>query len=288
MRVSVRVLLVLSAFAVTAGVASGEEVRVNYNYATTGIGTGEGLWSVTIDSGLIWKGDGYEDPGDPVTFMAPMATPVFQQVDALFDGEVVPGTPGLVGWGNDDTDEGDGFDGGEGKGMYWKFYEPTDTVTLYSITEDYKEYTWDIVTRLAHDENDDTFSNSWYWRAEFADNPDGLDATGKWRPASWFGDVDNAGPDGGHRHSGSNETLELGQDYWFDTEDGFLDSSADGDGIGVALAFRTVNGPDASVFVSNVFFGGDVFADTATIPEPATIALLGLGFVALHRRRRAS
>ena len=261
---------------------------MNYDYAATGIGTGEGLWSVTIDSGLIWKGDGYEDPGNPVTFMAPMATPVFQQVDALLTGDVMPGTPGLVGWANDDTDDGDDYDSGEGKGMYWKFYEGTDTVTLYSITEDYQEYTWDIVTRLAHDENDDTFSNSFYWRADLADNPDGLDATEKWRPASWWGDVDTPGPDGGHRHSGSNETLAVGPDSWFDVEDGFLDSGAHGDGIGMSLAFRNVRGSDASVYFSNVYFGGDVFADTATIPEPATIALLGLGFVALRRRRRVS
>ena len=39
-----------------AGLVSAEEVRVNYDYAATGIDAGQGLWSVTIDSGLIPDG----------------------------------------------------------------------------------------------------------------------------------------------------------------------------------------------------------------------------------------
>lgn len=283
MKVSMQVCMVLAAFAVTTSVASAEIVRVNYDYATTGIGTGEGLWSVTIDSGLIFNvEDGaYEEAGDAVTFMAPMATPVFKQRDTLFEGDLIPDTPGLVGWANDDTDNG------LEKGMEWKFYESTDTVTLYAVTEGYEEYSWEIETKLASGD-DDAITNFYYWRAEFADNPDGLDATDpgedKWRAVSWWGDVDVFG---GHRHSGDKVVLYEGQDAWINVEDGFLDSDADGDGIGVSLGFRKVRGPDASIFLSNVAFGGDVFADTATIPEPATIALLGLGFVALRRRKRA-
>jgi len=286
MRSSVRVCVVLAAFLATMGVASAEVARVNYDYAATGIGTGEGLWSVTIDSGLIWKGDGYEDPGDAVTFMAPMATPVFKQRDALLAGDVMPGTPGVVGWTNDDGDKG------KEHGMEWKFYESTDTVTLYAVTEDYTQYTWDIITQLAGHADDDLvdLQNNYYFRFDIFDNPDGLDATDpgedRWQGVTYWGDVDIYE---GHRHSADKyEHFSVGPDTFFDGDGGGLDEEANGDGIGLSLGIRKNRGPDASVYFSNVYFGGDVFADTGTIPEPATIALLGLGFVALRRRRRVS
>lgn len=284
MKVLMQVCIVLAAFVVTTSVASAAVVRVNYDYVATGIGTGQGLWSVTIDSGLIWAGDAYEEAGDDVTFIAAMATPVFKQRDTLFAGDVIPGTPGLVGWANDDSDNG------LETGMEWKFYESTDTVTLYAVTEDYRDYTWDIETKLAFSDVDDAGgTNRYYYHFRIADNPDGLDATdndeNKWRGVSWWGDVDVFE---GHRHSGTRyEYFSVGPDVFIEGRDGYLDEDAGGDGIGVSLGLRKTRDGDASVFLSDVFFGGDVFADTSTIPEPATIALLGLGLVALRRRKRA-
>lgn len=282
MKTLVRVSVVLVALAVVTSVASAEIVPVNYDYATTGIGTGSGLWSVTIDSGLIWDGAAYEDAGTPVTFIAAMATPDFVQRDALLGGDVIPSTPGLVGWANDEHDKG------ADTGMGWKFYEAGDTVTLYAITEDFLEYTWDIETTLAGFKNNDEDSNGRYWRTDFADNPAGLDAEDdrELQSVSWWGDVDIFD---GHRHSGSKFIFGAGQDSFTDGTDGTLDENANGDGIGFSVSFREMRGVDdsASIFFSNVRFGGDVFADTATIPEPTTIALLGFGFVALCRRKKA-
>lgn len=327
MKIVMKVCMVLAAFVVTTSVASAETVRVDYDYATTGIGTGSGSWSVTIDSGLIPG----EAAGTPVTFGAPMATPAFVQVDTLFEVESNPGTAGLIGWANDDTDDGSGFNDGEGKGMYWKFYESTDTVTLTTTTAGFTDYTWKITTVLTFDaDNDADFTNRYRWTADLFDIPGTADAYNgsRWRIASWWGDVDNAGPDGGHRHSGTKmdwgrsedehmwkvgdwwEDLDNdaqvdageifatdqgnsvdhtdGLDEWSEDKSGFLDSGVLGDGIGFQLGFRNVGSADASVFISNVTLGGDVFADTGTIPEPATMLLLGLGGLVLRRKRRVS
>ncbi len=273
------VCMVLAAFALTS-VASAETVRVNYDYAATGIGTGQGLWSITIDSGLI----PHEDAGNAVTFMAPMATPDFVQREPLLAGDVNPGNPGLAGWTNDDNGNG------KERGMEWKFYEAGDIVTLFSTTPGYTDYTWDIVTTLAgsQDDSDLPAQNNYYFRFDIADNPAGLDVVdgSKLQTVSWWGDVDVFD---GHRHSGSKFVFGTGQDAFTDGKGGGLDADADGDGIGVSLSFREMRSADdnASIFFSNVFFGGDVFANTASIPEPATIALLGLGLAALRRRKRA-
>ena len=63
MKTPARVSVVLVALAVLTSVASAEAVRVNYDYAATGIDAGQGLWSITIDSGLIPNPD--LDPNDP-------------------------------------------------------------------------------------------------------------------------------------------------------------------------------------------------------------------------------
>ena len=295
MKVLVQVCLV-AVIALMTSVASAEIVRVNYDYAAMGPGIGAGLWSVTIDSGLIYNVEegAYEDAGDAVTFMAPMAIPVFKQRDALLPGDVVPSTPGLVGWTNNAETKG------AETGMEWKFYEAGDIVTLYAVTGGYRDYTWDIVTTLAcPDKTRDDLSNWYYWRVALADNPDGLDLIsndnderGRLQTVSWWGDVDVFE---GHRHSGSrfqnDDRPGVGLDSYIDVQDGALDEMVDGDGIGVSLGIREIDDDDqqgdASLFFSNVMFGGDVFADTDAIPEPATIALLGLGFVALRRRKRA-
>lgn len=277
-----KVCMIFAAFVVTTSVASAEIVRVNYDYTATGIGTGQGLWSVTIDSGLIPG----EAAGDAVTFMAAMATPAFIQRDSLLAGDVNPGTPGLAGWTNDADDKG------KKKGMEWKFYESTDIVTLFAVTKNYVGYTWDIETKLAGHADDSLvdLQNNYYFRFDIADNPDGLDATDpgekKWQGVTYWGDVDIYE---GHRHSGTKyEYFSTGPDAFVDGKSGGLDEDADGDGIGFSLGVRKTRGDPASVFFSNVFFGGDVFANTNTIPEPATIALLGFGaLAALRRRKRA-
>ena len=278
-----RVCIGLVALAVMTSVASAVE-RVNYNYATSGIGTGSGMWSVTIDSGLIPNPDypdvdpnnPYLEPNEPVTFMAPMAEPVFTQRDVLLEGDVIPSVeemPGLVGWANNAIN-----DGKEG-GMGWKFYGPNDTVTLYAVTEDYSQYTWEIQTILScPDKNQDEICNNYYWRVSLSDNPDGggLDSVilegQRHRPVSYWGDVDTFA---GHRHSGNkwdwddDPTFLPGQDYLNESHDGAVDENADGDGIGVSLGFREFDKAekmaDASIFFSNVFFGGDVFADSDNI-----------------------
>lgn len=271
-----RVCIVLVALAVMTSVASADSVRVYYDYAATGIGTGSGIWSVTIDSGLIPTGDPdapYLDPNDAVTFMAPMAAPVFTQRDVLLDGDVVPDTPGLVGWANDGTGRGNGL------GMEWVFYGPNDTVTLRAITEDYTDYTWQVQTILAGHADDSLIElqNNYYFAVTCADNLAGLDVGNgtEWRTVSYWGDVSNGA---GHRHSGNRfrndappEAAPIAGQTWFtDGKDGGLDADAQGDGIGVSLGFRRTDGSDAlsttgSMFFSDVMFGGDVFADPDTI-----------------------
>lgn len=274
------VCMVFAAFVAMTSVASAEIVRVNWDYAATGIGTGQGLWSITIDSGLI----PHEAAGTAVTFMAPMATPAFIQREALLAGDVNPGNPGLAGWTNDEHNKG------KDRGMEWKFYESDESVTLFATTPGYTDYTWDVETKLAGsaDDSDLPAQNNYYFRFDIADNPAGYDVDeGKTlQTVSYWGDVDVYE---GHRHSGSKFTFAAGQDNFSDGKAGGLDADADGDGIGVSLGFREMRGADddGSIYFSNVIFGGDVFADTSNIPEPATIALLGLGFAALRRRKRA-
>ena len=273
-----RVCIVLLALAVMTSIASADPVRVNYDYATSGIGMGSGIWSVTIDSGLIPNPDAdpndpntaYLDPNDDVTFMAAMATPAFLQRDALLEGDVIPSVedmPGLVGWSNDANDNG------VNAGMEWVFYGPNDVVTLRAITEDYTDYTWEVQTILAFNDSNDVFTNRYYWAATYSDNLDGLDAGNgsEWRTVSWWGDVSTFD---GHRHSGNKFKDEnapgVGQDWFTNGEDGHLDEDAGGDGIGVSLGFRKVDGESAqgstgSMFLSDVMFGGDVFADPNTI-----------------------
>jgi len=280
-----RVCVVLVALAVMTSVASADPnlVRVNYDYATTGIGTGSGIWSVTIDSGLIPDGldpngnEVYLDPNDAVTFMAAMATPAFLQRDALLDGDVLPSVedmPGLVGWANDANDNG------QGTGMEWVFYGPNDIVTLRAITEDYKQYTWEIQTVLASGESDD-LSNKYYCVFSFADNPEGLDAGNgeECRTVSWWGDVDQLDDEGnlgaGHRHSVTKFKDDLalgeGQDICRDGKEGYLGGDANGDGIGVSLGFRKIFGDsapgNASFYFYDVIVGGDVFADPNAITQ---------------------
>jgi hypothetical protein len=274
-----RVCIVFVALAVMTTVASAV-VRVNYNYAATGIGEGSGLWSVTIDSGLIPTGDPnapYLEPNKSITFMAPMAAPVFTQRDVLLEGDMIPSVeemPGLVGWANDATGRGNGI------GMEWVFYGPNDTVTLRSVTEDYTNYTWEVQTILANVGGDDEvadLTNQYRWAVSFADNPAGLDAGNgtQWRPVSFWGDVSNGA---GHRHSGNKfETsrgnpIDVGQDIGIDGTEGYLGADADGDGIGVSLGFRRADGSEAlsttgSMFFYDVIFGGDVFADPNTITK---------------------
>jgi len=273
-----RVCVVLVALAVMTSVASADSVRVNYDYATTGIGTGSGIWSVTIDSGLIPTGDPnapYLEPNEPITFMAPMAAPVFTQRDMLLEGDVIPSVedmPGLVGWANDATGRGNGI------GMEWVFYGPNDTVTLRSVTEDYTDYTWEVQTILANVGGDDEvveLTNRYYWAVSVADNPAGLDVGNgtEWRPVSFWGDVSNGA---GHRHSGNrfrNEDAPIaGPTSFTDGTGGYLGADADGDGIGVSLGFRRADGSEAlsttgSMFFYDVVFGGEVFADPDTISK---------------------
>ncbi len=278
MKTLASVCVVLVALALMTSVASADKIRVYYDFATTGIGTGSGIWSVTVDSGQIPDGvdpDGntvYLDPNTAVTFMAAMATPDFNQIDALFEGDVVPDTPGLVGWAND------GDDRGRLSGMAWVFYGPNDVVTLRAITEDFTDYTFEVQTRLAFSADDDEGgSNRYYYAVTCADNLEGLDAGNgtEWRPVSYWGDVINGQ---GHRHSGNRfrndtppeATPTAGQTWFTDGKDGFMDSGVDGDGIGVKLGFRRTDGSNAlsttgSMFFSDCMFGGDVFADTDDI-----------------------
>ena len=332
--------------------------RVNYDYATTGIGTGSGEWSATVNIG-----------GTDVEFTAPMATPVFTQVDTLNAGESNPGTDGLNGWANDEDDgPDDDYDDGEGMGVTWKFYEATDTVTLTATEGPYAGSTWTIDTVLAGDDDDAEISNNYRWTADFFDIPSVKDvADERRRFASWWGDVDAPGVDGQgpHRHSGTrrdygeeNKMWAIGDwfvdldandevdddagpgidevfdslaaaeqgiidwvalddagggfdgdvvgdytivdysdglDEWSEDRDGDLDGDVLGDGIGFGLSLRDEsNGDVSSLFIANVTFGGDVFADTANIiivPEPGTIGLLLAGLLSgaaflLRRKKR--
>ncbi|NQV35525.1 MAG: hypothetical protein HQ515_22720 [Phycisphaeraceae bacterium] len=287
MKTLTRVSVVLVALAVLTGVALAEEVRVNWDYAATGIDEGSGLWSVTIDSGLIPNPDldpndpnssPYLDPNTPVTFVAGLATPVFTQRDALLDGDVIPDIPGIVGWTNDATNAG------RTQGVSWVFYEAGEVVTLRSTTRNYLEYTFEVqTTMVCPDKTQDDICSGYHWAFSFADNPDGLDVIdSKLQTVSWQGDVEGVLWDEdtetetyglGHRHSGStfdkDTALGEGQDICRDARNGSVDEDADGDGIGVSLGIRKTEGDDqpgtASIFLYNVVIGGNVFADTDSI-----------------------
>ncbi len=284
MKTLVRVGVVL---AVLMSVALAEEVRVNWDYATTGVDEGSGLWTITIDSNQIPNPDfdpndpndtPYLEGGDDVTFMAPMAKPVFTQRDALLDGDVIPDIPGLAGWFNDASDKG------RTTGVSWVFYETDDVVTLRSITGDYLQYSFDVqTTMLCPDKEQDELCTDYHWTMSFADNPEGLDVIDeKMQTVSYWGDVEhkvwNEDSESeeygfGHRHSGStfnNDTaLSEGQDICRNSGDGAVDEEADGDGIGVSLGIRKTQGDDqpgtASLFIYDVVIGGNVFADTDSI-----------------------
>ncbi len=286
MKTIARVCVVLVALAVLTSAASAAEVRVGWNYAATGIDEGSGLWSITIDSGLIPNPDAdpndpntaYLDPNDAVTFVAAVAKPVFTQRDALLEGDVVPDIAGLVGWTNDASTRG------QSTGVSWVFYGPNDVVTLHSMTRNYLQYSFDVQTiMICPDKTNDDTSTGYHWAFSFADNPDGLDVIdSKLQTVSWFGDVEGVLLDEitgeeerglGHRHSGStfdkDTALGEGQDICRDARDGAVDENADGDGIGVSLGIRKTQGDDqpgtASLFFYNVVIGGNVFADTDTI-----------------------
>ena len=287
MKALARVCVALVAIAVLTSVALAEEVRVNWNYAATGIDEGSGLWSITIDSGLIPNPDldpndpnssPYLDPNDPVTFVAAVAKPVFTQRDVLLEGDVIPDIAGLVGWTNDASTRG------QSTGMSWVFYGPNDVVTLHSITRNYLQYTFDVQTiMICPDKTNNDTSTGYHWAFSFADNPDGLDVIdSKLQTVSWFGDVEGVLLDEatgeethglGHRHSGStfekSTALGEGQDICRDARNGSVDENADGDGIGVSLGIRKTEGDDqpgaASIFLYNVVIGGNVFADTDSI-----------------------
>ncbi len=274
-----------------AGVVSADQVRVNYDYAATGIDEGQGMWSLTIDSGLI-PNPAYPDPNDPnvpthldpntaVTFLAPMATPVFTQRDALLEGDVIPDIAGLAGWTNDATNRG------KNAGMSWVFYGPNDVVTLYGITEGYIQYTFTVQTILRNQGGDDgteEVRNGYRWAFNVADNPDGLDYAdgGELRTVSYYGNVgatttteegDVVGASNGHRHTGNrwrrDEAWGEGQQIGRTGQTGLLGGDANGDGIGVSLGVRKISDVEgvgtASVFFYNVVIGGDVFGDTDTI-----------------------
>jgi hypothetical protein len=281
------VCVVLVALVVVTSAASAAEVRVGWNYAASGIDEGSGLWTITIDSGLIPNPDldpndpnssPYLDPNTPITFVAAVATPVFTQRDALLEGDLVPDIAGLVGWTNDASTRG------QSTGVSWVFYGPNDVVTLHSITRNYLQYSFDVQTiMVCPDKTNDDTSTGYHWAFSFADNPDGLDVIdSRLQTVSWFGDVEGVLVDEatgeeerglGHRHSGSsfrNDTaLGEGQDICRDARNGSVDEMADGDGIGVSLGIRRTQGDDqpgtASIFLYNVVIGGDVFADTDAI-----------------------
>ncbi len=287
MKALARVCVVFVALAVLTSAALAEEVRVNWDYAATGIDEGSGLWSITIDSGLIPNPDmdpndpnssPYLDPNDAVTFVAAVAKPVFTQRDALLEGDVVPDIAGLVGWTNDASTRG------QSTGVSWVFYGPNDVVTLHSTTRNYLQYSFDVQTiMVCPDKTQDDLCTGYHWVFSFADNPEGLDVIdSKLQTVSWFGDVEGVLLDEatgeeqyglGHRHSGStfekDTALGEGQDICRDARDGAVDEMADGDGIGVSLGIRKTEGDDqpgtASIFLYNVVIGGNVFADTDTI-----------------------
>ena len=270
-----------------AGVASADQVRVNYDYAATGIDEGQGMWSVTIDSGLIPDGvdaNGiaqYLDPNTAVTFIAPMATPVFTQRDALLEGDVIPDIAGLAGWTNDGTNRG------KNAGMSWVFYGPNDVVTLYGITEGYIQYSFTVQTILKNEGGDGGTAevrNGYRWAFNLADNPDGIDYAdvGQLRTVSYYGNVgatttteegDVVGASNGHRHTGNrwrnDDEWGPGQQVARSGQTGLLGGDANGDGIGVSLGVRVISNDDApgtaSIFFYNVVIGGDVFGDTDTI-----------------------
>ena len=270
-----------------AGLVSADQVRVNYDYAATGIDEGQGMWSLTIDSGLIPNPaadpndpnvPAYLDPNTAVTFLAPMATPVFTQRDALLEGDVIPDIAGLAGWTNDATNRG------KNAGMSWEFYGPNDLVTLYGITEGYIQYTFTVQTILnGGDDKPAEERNKYRWAFNLTDNPAGLDyMEGEIRTVSYYGNVgatetnaegDVVGASNGHRHTGNrwrnDDAWGAGQQVARSGQTGNLGDDAQDDGIGVSLGCRVISGDDApgtaSLFFYNVVIGGDVFADTDAI-----------------------
>lgn len=288
MKRSLRVCVLFVVLAVMTSAALAGEVKVNWDYATSGIDEGSGLWSITIDSNQIPNPEfdpndpnsaPYLEGGDNVTFMAAMAKPVVTQRDALLEGDVIPEIPGLVGWTNDASDKG------RTTGVSWTFYEADEIVTLRSITDGYLEFSFDIATQMrCPDKEQDELCTDYRYAFSFTDNAAGLDVVDEYMQAvGYFGDVEHTVWDEdseteeygqGHRHSGGkfrneNQLVE-GQDVVCRiARDGAVDEMADGDGIGVSLGFRKMHDDDApsnaSVFLFDVMIGGNVFADTDTI-----------------------
>ena len=64
----------------------------------------------------------------------------------------------------------------------------------------------------------------------------------------------------------------------------------DVDSVGFAFGFESTTGPDDQepTYVANLQLTVDLIQTASTIPEPATLTLLGLGALALARRRRRS